>query len=257
MGHACAVVAPSLVPRRPGDREKTDRRDALALARLHRSGDLTSVWVPGPQDEAMRDRIRAREDLKGIELRARQRLDAFLLRHDRIYRSGRTQWTQAHFRWLEAQNFDDPAQQILLQEYVDTVTVAQERVAQIREAAAGWSLRPAVEALLALRCVNFLTAATVMAELGDLSRFDSPRPLMAFFGLILSEHCSGQRSRQGAATRTGNAHIRPASSWNRPGATHVARARQGNCAARVRTHLPKCRRSRARRRGVSAGGIAA
>ena len=160
----------------------------------------------------MCDLIRAREDLKGIELRARQRLSAFLLRHGQIYRGGRTHWTQAHFRWLEAQKFDDPAQQIVLQEYVDTVTRAQERVAQLaaqtREAAAGWSLWPAVEALLALRGVNFLTAATVMAELGDLSGFDNPRQLMAFLGLIPSEHSSGQRRRQGAITKTGNAHVR-------------------------------------------------
>ena len=98
VGHACMVVAPSLVPRRPGDRVKTDRRDALALARLLRSGDLTAVWVPSPQDQAMRDLIRAREDLKGIEFRARQRLGAFLLRHGRVYRGGRKHWTQAHFR---------------------------------------------------------------------------------------------------------------------------------------------------------------
>ena len=211
-GQDCIVVAPSLVPRRPGDRVKTDRRDALTLARLHRSGDLTACWVPGPGEEAMRDLIRAREDMKGIELRARQRLGAFLLRHGRVYAGGRARWTQAHFRWLEAQKFEDRIQQIVLQEYVDAVSSAQERVSQlatqIREAVEDWSLRPAVEALRALRGVDVLTAATVLAELGDLGRFDNPRQLMAFLGLVPSEYSSGSRRRQGAITKTGNAHVR-------------------------------------------------
>jgi len=211
-GHACAVVAPSLIPRKPGDRVKTDRRDALTLARLHRSGDLTAVWVPGPEQEAMRDLTRAREDMKGLELKARQRLGAFLLRHGRVYKTGRSRWTQAHFGWLEEQRFEQPVQQVVFQEYVDAVTQARARVAgledQMRRALATWSLRPAVEALTSLRGVKLITAMTVLAELGDLTRFDSPRQLMSFLGLVPSEHSSGERRRQGAITKTGNGHVR-------------------------------------------------
>ena len=212
MGHDCRVVAPSLIPRKPGDRVKTDRRDALMLARLHRSGDLTPVWVPGPEQEAMRDLTRAREDMKAMELKARQRLGAFLLRHGRVYSAGRSRWTQAHFRWLEAQRFEQPVQQVVFQEYVDAVTQAQARVAglegQMRQALATWSLRAAVEALMSLRGVSLITAMTVLAELGDLTRFDSPRQLMSFLGLVPSEHSSGGRRRQGAITKTGNGHVR-------------------------------------------------
>ena len=210
-GHHCDVVAPSLIPRTAGDRVKTDRRDAVKLARLHRSGDLTPVWVPGREQEAMRDLTRAREDMKAIELKARQRLGAFLLRHERIY-AGRSRWTQAHFRWLEMQRFETPVQQLVFQEYVETVLEAQRRVAglegEIRSAVATWSLFPVVEALISLRGVNVLTAVTVLAELGDITRFDSPRQLMSFLGLVPSEHSSGSRRRQGAITRTGNGHVR-------------------------------------------------
>ena len=210
-GHHCDVVAPSLIPRSAGDRVKTDRRDAVKLARLHRSGDLTPVWVPGREQEAMRDLTRAREDMKAIELKARQRLGAFLLRHERIY-AGRCRWTQAHFRWLEMQRFETSLQQLVFQEYVETVLEAQRRVAglerEIQSAVATWSLRPVVEALISLRGVNVLTAVTVLAELGDITRFDSPRQLMSFLGLIPSEHSSGSRRRQGAITKTGNGHVR-------------------------------------------------
>ena len=212
LGHACVVVAPSLIPRRPGDRVKTDRRDALMLARLHRSGELTAVWVPDAEQEAMRDLVRAREDLKGVELRMRQRLSAFLLRHERVYRAGRSRWTQTHARWLEAQAFDHPAQQIVFQEYVDAVQDAGRRIAgldtQIRAALAAWSLRPVAEAMIALRGVDVLTAVTILAELGDLTRFDHPRQLMGFLGLVPGEHSSGSRRRQGAITKTGNGHVR-------------------------------------------------
>ncbi len=212
MGHRCEVVAPSLVPRKPGDRVKTDRRDALSLARQHRAGELTAVWVPGPEQEAMRDLTRAREDMKGIELKARQRLGAFLLRHDRVYREGKSRWTQKHFRWLETVKFDHPIQQVVFQEYVDTVTEAQARVsgleAQMRQALEGWSLRPVVEGLMALRGVDVITGMTILAELGDITRFDSPRQLMSFVGLVPSEYSSGGCRRQGAITKTGNGHVR-------------------------------------------------
>ena len=149
-GHDCAVVAPSLIPRKPGDRVKTDRRDALTLARLHRSGDLTAVWVPGLEQEAMRDLTRAREDMKGLQLKARQRLGAFLLRHGRVY-EGKCRWTKAHSSWLEAQAFESPVQQVVFQEYVDAVTQASARVASLEGRMHGaletWSLAPAVAGL--------------------------------------------------------------------------------------------------------------
>ena len=211
-GHGCAVVAPSLIPRKAGERMKTDRRDALMLARLHRAGELTAVWVPDQEQEAIRDLTRAREDMKAMELKARQQLGAFLLRHGRIYQDGKCRWTQAHFRWLETVKFDAPVQQIVLQEYIDTVKAAQQRVAgleaQMREALAQWSLRPVVEALMALRGVSLITAMTTLAELGDITRFDSPRELMAYLGLVPSEHSSGGTRRQGGITRTGNGHAR-------------------------------------------------
>ena len=210
-GHDCQVVAPSLIPRKPGDRVKPDRRDAVSLARLHRAGELTAVWVPGQDQEAVRDLTRAREDMKAIEQKARQRLGAFLLRHDRIYR-GKSRWTQAHFRWLEDQRFDRPVQQVVFQEYVDAVIRAQARVAglesQMREVLDTWSLRPTVEALMSLRGVAMITAMTVLAELGDVTRFDSPRQLMSFVGLTPSEYSSGSSRRRGAITKTGNGHVR-------------------------------------------------
>lgn len=220
LGQACEVVAPSLIPRKAGERMKTDRRDALSLARLHRSGDLTAVWVPDGEQEALRDLTRAREDMKAMELQARQRLGAFLLRHGRVY-GGKSRWTQAHWRWLEGVKFDTPVQQIVLQEYIDAVKQAQRRVAaleeQMRTALAGWSMEPVARALMALRGVGVITAMTLLAELGDLTRFASPRELMGYLGLVPSEHTSGGTRRQGRITRTGNGHARRAlveSAWN-------------------------------------------
>ena len=211
-GHHCEVVAPSLIPRRSGERVKTDRRDAVKLARLHRSGELRAVWVPDEEQEAMRDLTRAREDMKALELKARQRLGAFLLRHGRVYREGKSRWTQRHFRWLEEQRFEHPVQQEVFQEYVDTVMEARTRVTSLegrmRQALAEWTLRPVVEALMALRGVDMVTAMTVLVELGDITRFDSPRELMSFLGLVPSEHSSGARRRQGAITKAGNGHVR-------------------------------------------------
>ncbi|MDE0393365.1 MAG: IS110 family transposase [Gammaproteobacteria bacterium] len=210
-GHDCQVVAPTLIPRKPGDRVKTDRRDAVTLARLHRAGELTPVWVPGPDQEAVRDLTRAREDMKAAEMKARQRLGGFLLRHGRVY-AGRSRWTQAHFRWLEGQKFALPLQQLVFQEYVDAAIAAAKRtdalVAQMHEMLTDWSQRPTAEALMSLRGISTITAMTVLAELGDLTRFDSPRELMGFVGLVPGEYSSGSRRRQGAITRTGNGHVR-------------------------------------------------
>lgn len=210
-GHDCDVVAPSLIPRRPGDRIKTDRRDAVLLARSSRAGELTRVWVPSGEQEAIRDLTRAREDMKGIELKARQRLNAFLLRHGKSY-PGKSKWTPAYFRWLETVRFDNPVQHIVLTEYMDAVKDAQRRVAglekQMRSVLPSWSLGPVVEALMAMRGVSLITAMTVMAELGDISRFDSPRQLMGYLGLVPSEHSSGTSRRQGGITKAGNGHVR-------------------------------------------------
>jgi transposase len=211
MGYECAVVAPSLSPRRPGERIKTDRRDALTLARQHRSGDLTGVWVPDEEQEAIRDLVRCREDFKHAERRARQRLNSFLLRHGRVY-SGGSRWTQAHFRWLETQSFGHAAQQISFQEYIDAVQSATQVVKALEEdmvrALEGWSLEPVVRGLKALRGVDLIVGMTVMAELGDLTRFDAPAQLMAYVGQVPSEHSSGRSRRQGAITKTGNGHVR-------------------------------------------------
>jgi transposase len=211
LGQRCDVVAPSLIPKKSGDRVKTDRRDANTLTRLHRAGELTPVWVPDKEQEAMRDLTRAREDMKAMEGHGKQRLGAFLLRHGKRY-SGRSKWTQAYFRWLEGIKFEIPAQQIVFQEYVDTVKQMKGRVAsleeEMRQAVEEWSLAPVVTGLMALRGIDIITAMTVVAELGDISRFDSPRQLMAHIGLVPSEHSSGSRRQRGGITKTGNGHAR-------------------------------------------------
>lgn len=211
LGWECAVVAPSLIPKKAGDRVKTDRRDSLSLARLHRAGELTAVCVPDAQQEALRDLTRAREDLKHLQRQAKQRLLAFLLRHGRRY-SGKSNWTQAHFRWLEAVKFEHPAQQIVMQEYVDTVIAGGKRVAgleqQIEHTAQASRVWPVIEALMALRGVSLLTATTVVAEIGDLKRFANASQLMAYLGLVPSEYSSGGSTRRGGITKTGNSHVR-------------------------------------------------
>lgn len=211
LGYHCEVVAPSLIPRKAGERVKTDRRDALSLARLYRSGELTGVWVPDQEQEAIRDLTRAREDLKRLERQSRQRLGAFLLRHGKRY-GGKTRWTQAHYRWLERVRFEQPAQQIVFQEYVDTLRHLQGRVQalekQMQQALAGWALGDIVQGLMALRGIRLITAMTLVAELGDITRFDSPAQLMAYLGLVPAEHSSGARQRRGSITKAGNGHVR-------------------------------------------------
>ena len=210
-GQDCAVVAPSLIPRKAGERVKTDRRDALMLARLHRAHELTAVWVPDAAQEAVRDLTRARADLQEMTRIARQRLHGFLLRHGRPY-AGKTKWGPAFFRWLETVRFDHSVQQIVFQEYVDLVQEMARRVlaleTEMRRALSAWSLAPVVEGLMALRGVDLVTAMTVAAELGDLRRFDTPRQLMAYLGLVPSEHSSGGSRRQGGITKTGNSAAR-------------------------------------------------
>jgi len=211
-GHDCQVVAPSRIPKAAGERIKTDRRDALKLARLLRSGDLSAVWVPDREQERMRDLSRARDDLKGQERKARQQLNAFLLRHGVHWPKGKSRWTPAHENWLAGLKMDDPWQQVALQTYIDAERAAGERVAQLTDqlmrALPEWSLAPVVDSLVALRGIDKLAAVVLLAELGDISRFDSPKQLMAFLGLVPSEHSSGGRRRQGAITLTGNSHAR-------------------------------------------------
>jgi len=210
-GLTCFVVAPSLIPRKPGDRVKTDTRDAVTLARLARSGDLTPVYVPAVPDEALRDLARAREDALHDLNAARFRLKALLLRNDVRY-AGRANWGAEHLRWLARFVFPTPAQQIVFQEYVRTVTerteLLQRLEAELLEQAKTWRLSPVVEALQALRGVQFTVAITTIAELGDLTRFDTPRQLMSYLGLTPSEYSSGERRRLGGITKAGNRHAR-------------------------------------------------
>jgi transposase len=207
------VVAPSLIPKKAGDRVKTDRRDAVQLARLARSGDLTAVDVPTVEDAAMRDLSRAREDTLSDLKDAKFRLNAFLLRHD-IRDTGRANWGPAHLRWLSEVICPTPAQQIVFQAYVRAVNEHTERLQRLEQErqdhVQSWRLHPVVEALQALRGVQFIIAVTMVAEIGDLTRFDTPRELMKFLGLIPSEYSSGERRQQGSMTKAGNTHARRA-----------------------------------------------
>jgi transposase len=212
-GEECRVVAPSLIPKRPGVKVKTNRRDAVELARLLRSGDLVSVWVPRIEDEAIRDLCRARDAARITLKAAKLRLKSFLLRLGLHY-TGRATWNDAHRRYLARVVCPTPAQQIVFQESLHAVDEQVERLARLErellELAPAWRLALVVEALQALRGVQWLVALTVIAELGDLTRFDNPRQLAAFVGLIPSEYSSGSTRRQGGITKTGNARARRA-----------------------------------------------
>jgi transposase len=210
-GYHCEVVAPAKIPRSPGDRVKTDRRDALQLANLARAGALVPVVVPDVRDEAVRDLSRTREDAVRARLKARQQLKALLLRHGRRY-SGKTSWTAAHERYLATLTFDHPAQDIAFAEYRQAVAESQARVERLTQALAQqveqWRLRPVVYALMTLRGLDLVAAATLVAELGDLRRFARPRDLMGYLGLVPSEHSSGAKRRLGTITKAGNGHAR-------------------------------------------------
>ena len=205
------VVAPSLIPKRAGDRIKTDRRDAMMLARLARSGELTAVVVPDEADEAVRDLMRAREDAVRAQRVARQQLKALLLRTGVRY-AGKASWGPAHVRWLASLKLPDAPRQFAFQEYVNAVQAASERLARIetaiREHVAAWRFYPVVEALQALRGIQLIAAACLVAEIGAIERFPHPRQLMAYLGLIPSEHSSGEKRRQGRITKAGNGHAR-------------------------------------------------
>lgn len=206
------VVAPSLIPRKSGERRKTDKRDAAALAMLHRGGLLSAVWVPDAAHEAMRDLIRARLAAVRAVRAARQQLSAFLLRHERVYPSGQTTWTKAHRRWLTSQGFTEPAQQIVLEESIEAVRLGEQRRdridAHLRAQIPDWSLAPLVQNLCALRGLDTIASAGLAAAIGDPSRFASAPDFMAYLGLVPSENSSGPRRRTGAITKTGDVHAR-------------------------------------------------
>jgi transposase len=231
-GYDCWVVAPSLIPKKAGDRVKTDRRDAVQLARLARSGDRTAVYVPKVEEEAMRDLTRAREATRSALQDAKFRLTAFLLRHDIRY-TGRATWNPAPLRWLSEVVCHTPAQHIVFQEYVRAVSEHTERLQRLEQArqeqVKAWRLHPVVEALQALRGVQFTVAVTMVAAIGDLSRFDTPRELMKFLGRTPSEYASGERRPQGSITKAGHTHARRAL---------VEGAWAYRYPAKVRRHLP-------------------
>ena len=214
LGVRCEVVAPTLVPVKAGDRVKTDRRDALKLARSCRAGDLTPVWVPDAAHEALRDVVRAREAAKKDQLRARHRLGKFLLRHGRRPPTGINRWTQRHLEWVKSVRFTEAAQEATLLDYFHEVDHMADRLARLEAAldaavqAAPAPMRTVIAALQALRGVAQVSAATIVAELGQVSRFGRPRQLMSYSGTVASEHSSGDRIRRGGITKTGNAHLR-------------------------------------------------
>jgi transposase len=209
LGQDCEVVAP---PRR--ERIKTDRRDALKLARKLRAGELTRVWVPGVEQEAMRDISRCRSDFKTQEKKAKQQLNGFVLRHGHHWPRGKSRWTRAHWEWLGQLSFAHPWQEEVARDYCEAVRSATERLKaveqrMITEALPQWSLAPVVDSLMALRGVDYIAAITLLAELGDLTRFERPSELMGYLGLVPSVHDSGLREgRRGAITRAGNGHAR-------------------------------------------------
>lgn len=209
----CLVAAPALIPKKSGDRIKNDRRDALKLATLHRSGELTAVYVPDQEDEAFRDLVRARGDVQKARRRTKQQINAFLLRHGISY-PGKTKWSKAHLNWLTTIKMPHAAQQIAFTEYLDALESGDARIAritkQIEYFCQTWRMRPVIEALQALRGISFLSAVTIMAEIGDLTRFDHPKKLMAYLGLIPSEHSTGDTIKKGGITKTGNTHARRA-----------------------------------------------
>ena len=228
-GFGCMVCAPSLIPRKPGDRVKTDRRDAIKLTRLLRAGDLSAVHVPSVEDEAFRDLARAwsrcRDDLK----RARQQLKAFLLSHGVRY-TGTANWGPAHRRWLSALSLDNKWQDLAFNELRRTI---EDRLAQcqrledaLREAVQLWHFYPAVLAVQAMRGIAFTAAIGLVSELGDLTRFAHPRQLMAWLGVTPSEYSSGSKRRQGSITKTGNSYARKLlveSAWQYRHAAKVSR----------------------------------
>jgi transposase len=214
LGAHCDVVAPTLIPVKSGDRVKTNRRDAEKLARLYRSGELTPVWVPDAAHEALRDLVRAREAAKKDQLRAKHRLGKFLLRRGLKAAAGVKSWTLKHLAWIKTLQFEEPAQEGAFLDYLHEVEHSSERIARLESALdqaierAPLAMRALIDALQALRGVSRLSAATIVAEVGPLSRFNRPQRLMGYSGMVSSENSTGSSIRRGAITKTGNAHLR-------------------------------------------------
>jgi len=268
LGVECMVVAPTLVPMKAGDRVKTDRRDAERLARSFRAGELTAVWVPDAAHEALRDLVRAREAAKGDQLRARHRLGKFLLRHGRRPSEKMTAWTQRHLDWIRREvKFEQFAQQATLEDYLAEVDHLGQRILRLEKAideaieGAPATMKAVVSALQALRGVAKMTAVTIVAEVGRLSRFARARQLMGYSGAVSSEDSSGERTRRGGITKTGNAHLRRVlveAAWCQryaPSLTRTLRARQEGLPAAVVEIAAKARhRLSARYRRLLARG---
>ena len=214
LGVECAVIAPTLVPVKAGDRVKTDRRDAERLARSHRSGDLTAVWVPDEGSEALRDLVRAREAAKADQLRARHRLSKFLLRTGRRPETKIKLWTGVHMAWVRQLRFEHPAQESTRLDYLHEVEHMAERVLRLEQAItdairlASAQTQEVVRGLQALRGIAEISAVTIVSELGELSRFENARQLMGYSGAVPSENSSGKRVQRGSITKAGNAHLR-------------------------------------------------
>ena len=211
LGHDCVVVAPSLIPKKVGDRVKTNRRDALGLVKLLRAGELTAVWVPDARHEAMRDLTRAREAAVTDLTSKRLQVSSLLLRLGRHY-PGKKTWTQAHMNWLTSQKLEHAEQRIAFEEMLLAVRQAQERIARleqaIRAAVPDWSLSEVVTALMAMRGIDFIAATAFLAELGDLTRFRTARELMGYLGLVPSEHSTGDKVKRAGITKAGNRRAR-------------------------------------------------
>ncbi len=211
LGVPCIVAAPSLIPKQPGSPFKTDQRDARTIARLLRVGELTAVYVPEPTDEAIRDLCRARTDAVDDQRRCRFRLKAFLLRHGYRYQ-GKANWSQAHMRYLRELVLPHPAMKAILEEYLQGIDAAHQRVERLQASMIAllqnWRLKPAVEALMAMRGFQLVAAMVTVSELGDIHRFAHPRQLMTYLGLVSTEDSSGPRQRLGKISRCGNGHQR-------------------------------------------------
>lgn len=245
LGVECEVVAPTLVPMKAGDRVKTDRRDALKLARCYRAGELTTVWVPDPAHEALRDLVRAREAAKKDQLRARNRLGKFLLRAGRRPPTETTAWGAVFMQWIRAQQFEHAAQQATMVDYLGEIDHVVERIKRLEQAIddavklADPTTRAVIEALQALRGVAKLTATTIAVEIGNFSRFDKASKLMSYSGVTPSEYSTGGSRRLGGITKTGNAHIRRVlfeAAWcyrHRPGLGQALKVRQRAAPAHI------------------------
>jgi transposase len=254
LGIACEVIAPSLVPVKPGDRVKTDRRDAERLAGCFRAGELTSVWVPDAAHEALRDLVRAREAAKQDQLRARHRLGKYLLRHGKRPPKALRAWTQKYLDWIKQEvSFDQRAQQLTLEDYLTEVDHADVRIARLEKAIdeaveqAPEGMRELIQALQALRGIAKIGAVTIVAEVGTLSRFEHPRKLMGYSGAVSSEDSSGAKTRRGRITKTGNAHLRRViveAAWSqryKPVMSSLMRKRQEGLSAEVQEIAAKAR----------------